>query len=89
MHEDVLYPEVGWAFLPVTGMSDKNVQPTWRLFSRRHLVELILSDSAIAVGIHLSKASLDGVLVLRCCGGDEFGVIDRPVVVLVACSEAG
>ncbi len=42
----------------------------------RHLLEFILRDPAIAVGIHLSEASLDGIPVLRSGGGDEFGVID-------------
>lgn len=51
-------------------------------------MELILGDSAVTVGIHLLKAGLDGVFVLRSGGGDEFGVIDCPVVVLVASCEA-
>ena len=55
----------------------------------RHLLEFILRNPAIAVGIHLSEASFDGVSVLYSGGGDEFGVIDGTIVVLVASCEAG
>ena len=56
---------------------------------RRQLIELILGNPAVIVGVHFGEMSFNGVLVLRSGGGDEFGVIDRAVMVLVASCEAG